>query len=1147
MNKQCFLSAFALLTFFSVVAEGKKEVRFPEFSELPKALVMPKNAIVSVAKDGTYLINGKPTFLITVKMAEGDPYNDLQPTSGYPASLKWLYEAPLTYENAVRLGFNSIGVCASREWVWKSVGEKRKSRDQRYEIFFRAGLPVHQDMGGFTPWGPGLIANRKSFREKFDPDAFNRYDNRHGNHWVPYSVNHPQGRGFYFSHWNNGIDESQRKGGRAFRYELFNEPAYNDPSPYNRKRFVKFLKEKYGTVAAMNKIWKSEYPSFEAASQFKAQGDCAGLFVDWCKFMEKSFAELCRDGAELVKKRVPNALVCVQTMGGGTFRFLPNSNINLLEINRHMNSISTPTGGGVSLAGLSSETESTISTPDTSWVGLNDLAVKFCLAMADGKPVHDDETYFGKKGPASLYLELMRGIGNSSIFEWGKRGYEWKTEEQGRKSAERFPWYILNPYSYPTEKFLTILETQKKIQAISEFFVPRTRGISRPLAVMISFPTERMAGFTGNLSSEYSSTVSNALLFAHHAYDAICEEQLTEGRADRYRVIFAPGIKNTYVETNPILERWVRSGGILVGLLDTMEFDEYGHPVKTLFDFKSEKADPASSIEWNFKRHPDIPGALSGYPVRRITSSPGWEKLGSVMLRKKLGKGWIYFIGARLPDYSLAAVFGGILQEHGIGPQCKIVKAENPAELAPGIEAAAAEQDGIYALMLLNHDKYPKLVRVTPPDGKFFGAAADAFRKELLPKGRDNSCLIPLAPEECFAVCFTLEKETLAKKFGPLAPVSEPVLRKRFAEMPRPKAAKGAADFNADPADLKTLDLRQVVNRHFVDGPACDGKGGWTDQGPSTSLEGVPFGMQTFRNIPCDVIRWDMNGNRACLVMDSKNLLPGFGAKRSGNIPVMEKVKALYFFHTSAWTRGGEHMMSYILHCRSGKKMEIPVIGNKNIADWYHVISNPLKSEIAWKNLSGNGFYCIRWENPHPEEFVESITAESKSGNSIPIVIGITAEKFSTPAARIPFPADIETVPWGKLSAPIRNGRIDVLLSENTRNWAGIRIQRKFLKPFELLPSKKVYLTFEVCTGKDLFGKTGQFPVLHVNLNQCGYMAIPGMKSPAVNSGDWHRIRVPLEHWKKYRPGDPIVSISFQYQNAAYTGFSLRRFALEGM
>ena len=46
----------------------------------------------------------------------------------------------------------------------------------------------------------------------------------------------------------------------------------------------------------MNRLWKSSYASFEAASRFKDQKENLGLFVEWGKFMEECAVDLCTFG-----------------------------------------------------------------------------------------------------------------------------------------------------------------------------------------------------------------------------------------------------------------------------------------------------------------------------------------------------------------------------------------------------------------------------------------------------------------------------------------------------------------------------------------------------------------------------------------------------------------------------------------------------------------------------------------------------------------------------------------------------------------------------------------------------------------------------------------------------------------------------------
>ena len=109
----CYL--FSLLA-FALYGFEVKHVVFPHPSEVPDELKIEPDDKITVAPDGTYLVNGKPRYIIQVKLAETPPKTDMIiPTPGYPASLKWLYQTPIDFNIMQRIGFDMIG-CASKEW-----------------------------------------------------------------------------------------------------------------------------------------------------------------------------------------------------------------------------------------------------------------------------------------------------------------------------------------------------------------------------------------------------------------------------------------------------------------------------------------------------------------------------------------------------------------------------------------------------------------------------------------------------------------------------------------------------------------------------------------------------------------------------------------------------------------------------------------------------------------------------------------------------------------------------------------------------------------------------------------------------------------------------------------------------------------------
>ncbi|MCX8083196.1 MAG: hypothetical protein N3D17_07415 [bacterium] len=192
----------------------------------------------------------------------------------------------------------------------------------------------------------------------------------------------------------------------------------------------------------------------------------------------------------------------------------------------------------------------------------------------------------------------------------------------------------------------------------------------------------------------------------------------------------------------------------------------------------------------------------------------------------------------------------------------------------------------------------------------------------------------------------------------------------------------------------KPLDLKPFANMGFADDSAGDGKGGWTDEGPNNDLRTMPVGKQKFYGVPFEIVDPMKNNGKAIIVLKSKNspLLPD--AVR--NIPVNSKARAVYFLHSSAWTRN-EPFAKYVVKYEDGTYIEIPIIGGKNIADWW---TAPLKEEESKPVpirvepvLVKNPWRYIRvfeWLNPYQEKVIKSIDFVSEEKLTIPILIGIT-------------------------------------------------------------------------------------------------------------------------------------------------------------
>jgi len=968
----------------------------------------PENGVVSISPSGNYLLDGRPRFLIGAQIPEYLKPG-IAPTEGYPKEQAWLYEEVLNYRNAQRIGFDSVGYFTVEDWMFQPDGRQVNpawSKKDIGDFIADIHLPLYVDFTCF-PWSHGKLAGMK----QVPPAALNEGgSSSEGNHWVPYSVNSPEGRAIYEKLWLSGAKHIKESGGKALFYELFNEPAYNDRSPYNRKLFADLMKGRYGSIESLNADWHSNYADFESVGQFKSQGENPALFVEWCKFMEDSFADLCKFGVETVRKVDPSAHCCVQALGGASLS-IPRTNINLYKIGLHCDTVSTPTGGSIGFTrGLDAPATHAIDTAPLQSVPSGLLERRFYLSLAKGKPLHDGEMYSGATRESlmsTLWLEAMRGLDASYFFVWTRRSWDhdWQpagSGKGGRKVAEKFGYLMLNPYAVEPDAMPGIMEFKREYLLIDDIFQPRENRVRPQIALLISFPTMRYSIATGGANHKIPQNYSAALDFSHQPYDVVLEEQLPEGRLDGCKVLLVPGVSNILPETAKHVGDFVRKGGVLVLGSATMSCDEHGNPLESWekeLDLSIGKAISAevSTLSLDFPQPPELPGQLKCKLESEINAGGAWQKIGSVgqtpaILKRDFGKGRIYFVGAKMPDYSLAGALGGILLKEGVSKPC-ILTDSNNGELEPNVEMHVAQSGTRTGVFLYNWDSYPKLANLKINSCKNAFIAIDPFAKEMLPQTDGTISLLLPPHKRVVTVCGSAEE--LAKLYGGTKNISVGELRERLAQtphLPKPKALEDDNfSFKADLSKTRTLDLRSFVNRHFEDSVPGDGKGGWTDQGRENSLFGVPWGITTLCGVPFDLIRFDQNENKTCLVLASQNI-KGVPLKVEG-IPVDDKVKAIYFLHSTAWEGDKNESFHYIVEYADGSKDIILIRNNIEVADWWFgKTPKQLEAKKAWHNSDNRGLYAYKWTSPHPEKTVQSISVESANGPSIPLIVAITIE-----------------------------------------------------------------------------------------------------------------------------------------------------------
>jgi hypothetical protein len=203
-------------------------------------------------------------------------------------------------------------------------------------------------------------------------------------------------------------------------------------------------------------------------------------------------------------------------------------------------------------------------------------------------------------------------------------------------------------------------------------------------------------------------------------------------------------------------------------------------------------------------------------------------------------------------------------------------------------------------------------------------------------------------------------------------------------------------------------DLSGLLNRPLADESGSGGKVGWTDQGPLMDLRNFHAGDYTFNNVAFRVEK----GN-GCFIMKNKHRpsenLPEGGkvdlkgkADLSANNSKGTMADVLAFLHTGGWIGADVQEATYIIHYADGTKVEIPVIGGRNIIDWAAPFSraDDVKYDPALGlilpavSVPSPQFvhvtvWMVLWKNPHPDKPIAALEVKGQN-QDIPGLIAVS-------------------------------------------------------------------------------------------------------------------------------------------------------------
>ena len=194
----------------------------------------------------------------------------------------------------------------------------------------------------------------------------------------------------------------------------------------------------------------------------------------------------------------------------------------------------------------------------------------------------------------------------------------------------------------------------------------------------------------------------------------------------------------------------------------------------------------------------------------------------------------------------------------------------------------------------------------------------------------------------------------------------------------------------------KPVDLTSFANRTLHDDVADDGKGGWSDQGPTADFRTFPTGKQFFQGVP-----FVIDKEKSCIVLANiSTSKPGYDKMpREVTIPIGFKAEGFYFLHSAAYAGPGLTGM-YQIQYADGSTFDIPLRTGENINDWTAPPGPFLREKgttsiFAWTGKCSMfptiSAFRMLWVNPKPDQPVKAIRFSNPGGEAVPILVALTA------------------------------------------------------------------------------------------------------------------------------------------------------------
>jgi beta-galactosidase GanA len=514
------------------------------------------------------------------------------------------------------------------------------------------------------------------------------------------------------------------------------EYSYVDYSPFSADKFRNWLKTKYGTIAELNKIWKTEFKDFSdvtlpSYNPLEPEPNPAKYF-DWGDFNLWRFTDFMKWAKAEIRKTLPEAIT---TTGGGE-----------------------PFGAGFSRQGLDEEGLMRENVDDIflSETGSRALGVTSVMDLqrslsAEPRLIIDPEYH---ALPNTCFQMFFHGCGVMDYWWWPD------TMEGFYDSSMK------HSHLRSLAEVSKLLEIALDVRRIPQFIAPFPDAPNE-VALLYSRASliQRFPSAQGNKTPYTLETEKTYAAAA--ALDApvgfVSSQQVREGIPASLKIIIVPGVRYMEEDVFKKLTDWVQAGGTLIitptsliadqynrkrdylatlgltitseelpefmagdakrGIEQTGELDFIQGPVaKTIV-----KKEPTRKIALH-TGHDAIPLSAAGV-IQTVTASPDWhatgdyEEGGAALLERGLGKGRICYECAQLTVESRRTLLDTVLN----AVKRPIRAVQKGGGYPEGVESRTVEKDGNWLTYVTNtNDKTVEVeLKSAEPLGEIYNLVAD--------------------------------------------------------------------------------------------------------------------------------------------------------------------------------------------------------------------------------------------------------------------------------------------------------------------------------------------------------------------------------------------------------------------------------------